>query len=220
MDLERRMAIRDRRGINAGHLRVHGLLLVPEDEIFDPADEIFDAKARRPAFGRELIAGVRAGQVAGLVMAVALMTIFRVFLQKSLFYPLQIIAAFVLGENVIGRLDARTLVVGVLVHQLGPALLWGVVFGVVVWLFKPRRSMTLMALGLFVGALAQLIDVNLLLPLLSGVWSDHFPLLVSLQRANLWIHVPIAASWLGHLVFGFALSLYPWKYDPMARTFD
>jgi hypothetical protein len=213
MDLERRIAIRDRRGINAGHLRVRSILLAP-------ADEIFDAKARRPAFGREVIAGVQAGQVAGLVMAAALMTIFAVFLQKSLFYPLQIIAAFVLGENVIGRLDARTLLVGLLVHQLGPALLWGVVFGVVVWLTKPRRSVTLMALGLFVGGLSQFIDVNLLLPLLSGVLSDHFPLLGSLQRANLWKHVPIATSWLAHLVFGFALSLYPWRYDPMAQSFD
>jgi hypothetical protein len=213
MELERRMAIRDRRGVNAGYLRVRSILLAA-------SGETFDEKARRPAIARELIAGVQAGQVAGLAMAAALMATFSVFLHKSLFYPLQIIAASVLGENAIRRLDARTLIVGVLVHQLGPALLWGVVFGVAVWLFKPRRGITLMALGLFVGALAQIIDVHLLLPLLTRVFSGHFPLLAPLQRANLWMQVPIATSWFGHLVFGFALSFYPWKYDPAARSFD
>jgi hypothetical protein len=213
MELERRIAIRDRKEITGKHLRVRTIPLAP-------AAEIFDEKARRPAFGRELIAGVQAGQVAGLAMAATLMAVFSVFLDKSPFYPLQIIAASVLGENAIGPLDARTLVVGVLIHQLGPALLWGIVFGVVVWLTKPRRSVTLMELGLCVGALSQIIDVQLLLPLFSGAFSGHFPLFGPLLRANLWTHVPIAASWLGHLVFGIALSLYPWKFDPIARTFD
>jgi hypothetical protein len=213
MELERRMAIRDRRGVNAGHLHVRSVLLAP-------ATESFDEKVQRPAFGRELIAGVQAGQVAGFAMAATLMAVFSAFLGKSPFYPLQIIAASVVGEDAIGRLDARTLVVGVLVHQLGPALLWGIVFGVVVWLAKPRRSVTLMELGLLVGVFSQIIDVHLLLPLLSGGFSDHFPLLRPLLRANLWTHVPIAASWLAHLVFGLALSLYPWKYDPIARSFD
>jgi hypothetical protein len=213
MELERRIAIRDRKEITGKHLRVRTIPLAP-------AAEIFDEKARRPAFGRELIAGVQAGQVAGLAMAGALMAIFSVFLGKSMFYPLQIIAASVLGESAIARLDARTLVVGVLVHQLGLALLWGVVFGVVVWLKKPRGSVALMALGLFVGALSQITDVHLLLPLLSGAFSDRVPFFGPLLRANLWTLVPSAASWLAHLVFGLALSVYPWKYDPVARSFD
>jgi hypothetical protein len=213
MELERRIAISDGTGVDDGHLRVRSVLLAP-------AAESFEEKVRRPAFGRELIAGVQAGQVAGLAMAATLMAVFSAFLGKSPFYPLQIIAGSVLGEDAIGRLDARTLVVGVFVHQLGPALLWGIVFGVVVWLTKPRRSVTLMELGLFVGVLSQIIDVHLLLPLLSGGFSDHFPRFGPLLRANLWTHVPIAASWLAHLVFGVALSLYPWKFDPIARSFD
>jgi hypothetical protein len=213
MELERRMTIKDRRGVNAGPLRVRSLLFASEAEVVDE-------QIRRPTFGRELIAGVQAGQVAGLAMAAALMVIFSVFLDKSFFYPLQIIAASVFGEDAIGRPDACTLVIGVLVQQLGPALLWGAAFGVGVWLFKPRRSLTLMALGLFVGALSQLIDVHLLIPLLSGLFSIHGPLLGPLPRANPWMHVPIATSWLAHLVFGLVLSLYPWKYDPIARSFD
>jgi hypothetical protein len=213
MELERRIAIPDRTGVDEGHLRVRTIPLAP-------TAEIFDEKVRRPAFGREVIAGVQAGQVAGLAMAATLMAVFSVFLGKSPFYPLQIIAGSLLGEDAIGRLDARALVVGVLLHQLGLALLWGIVFGVVVWLVKPRRSVTLMELGLFVGVLSQIIDVQLLLPLLSGVFSDRLPLFGPLLRANLWAHVPMAASWLAHLVFGVALSLYPWKFDPIARSFD
>lgn len=212
MLIERRMTTRERRGVNAGPLHARSLLF--------PMAEGLDAKSPRPAFGRELIAGVQAGQVAGLAMAAALMVIFSVFLNKSLFFPLQIIAASVLGENAIWQLDARTLVMGALVHQLGPALLWGVVFGVVVWLFKPRRSLALMTLGLLVGALAQVVDVHLLLPLLSGALSGRIPLFGPLQSDNLWAQVPMVTSWLAHLVFGFALSLYPWKYDPVAESFD
>jgi riboflavin transporter FmnP len=207
--IERRMTTRDRRGVNAGPLRARSLL--------SPVAEDLDANPRRPAFGREVIAGVQAGQVAGVAMAAALMAVFSTFLNKGLFFPLHIIAASVLGESAIGRLDARTtLVVGLLVHQLGPSLVWGVVFGVVVWLFKPRRSLALMTLGLLVGALSQVVDVHLLLPLVLG----RIPLFGLSQSDKLWAQVPIVTSWFAHLVFGFALSLYPWKYDPIAQGFD
>jgi hypothetical protein len=184
------------------------------------AGDVLEAEYRRPAFGRELIAGVRAGQVAGLAMALVLMAIFSVFLNKSPFYPIQVIAASVLGGGTLRQLDARTLVVGVLVHQLGPALAWGVVFGFVVWVFKPRRSLALMMWGLVVGVLSQIVDVYVLLPLLSETLSGRRPLLEPVARLDLWAQVPIAASWLAHLVFGFALSIYPWKYDPVAHSFD
>jgi hypothetical protein len=185
-----------------------------------PVREVY-AEHKRPAFAKEIVAGVGAGQVAGLVMVVALMAVFSVFLRKSAFYPVEVIAASVLGEHVIGHLDARTLLVGALVHQLGPSLFWGLVFGIVVWVVKPRRSMALMMFGLLVGAIAQVVDVNLVLPLLSGAWSGSLPILEPLQRANLWAaHVPPAASWLAHLVFGVALSVYPWKYDALVGGFD
>jgi hypothetical protein len=185
-----------------------------------PVPQVF-AEHNRPAFARELAAGVGAGQVAGLAMAVAIMALFSVFLHKSPFYPIEVIGAAALGEHVIGQLDARTLLVGVLVHQLGPSLFWGLVFGLVVWVVKPRRSMALLMFGLLVGALAQIVDVNLVLPLLAGAWSGQLPILAPLQQANLWAaHVPLAASWVAHLVFGVALSLYPWKYDPVVGAFD
>jgi hypothetical protein len=182
-------------------------------------DEVEEESHR--SFGRELLGGIQAGQVAGLAMAATLMVLLSVFTNKGLFYPLQVIAASVLGENAIGRFDARTLLVGVAVHQLGPALAWGVVFGVVVWLFKPQRSVALMMWGLLVGAVAQIVDVHVLLPLLSGELSGRLPYFSPLQHENLWAHhVPVVASWLAHLMFGLGLSLYPWRYDPAARSFD
>jgi hypothetical protein len=181
---------------------------------------VFDKEFQRPAIGRDLVAGVRAGQVAGLAMAVALMAISSLFLGQTLFFPLQVIAASVLGDGATVSLDARVLVVGLLVHQLGPALVWGVVFGIVVWLVKPRASTALMMLGLVVGALSQIVDVYVLLPLLSGEHLGRLPLFEALRTENVWAHIPAAASWAAHMVFGFALSFYPWKYDPVARTFD
>ncbi len=181
---------------------------------------IFEEEHRRPPLRRELVAGIWAGQVAGLAMAAALMAISSAFLDKSLFYPIQVIAASVLGESAIGHVNAGTLFTGILVHQLGPALAWGLFFGAVVWLFKPRRSVPLMMWGLFVGALAQVVDVYVLLPLLSGDLSGRLPFFMPLQHENLWSHVPVAASWLAHLVFGLGLSLFPWKYDPIAHSFD
>jgi hypothetical protein len=177
-------------------------------------DDVID---RRP-LGREVAAGALAGQVAGLAMVVVMMALFSVFLRESPFSPVEAIAAAVLGEHVVGSLDARTLIVGVLVHQLGPALFWGVFFGAVVWLVKPRRGMALMLMGLLVGALAQIVDIYLVLPALSR----HAHALGDLAAAgNVWTaHVPPAVSWIGHLMFGAALSFYPWKYDPMARAYD
>lgn len=181
----------------------------------------FLAVPSRPRFRRELFAGVRAGQVAGLAMAGAMMALFSVFLQKSPFYPVEVIASAVLGEHVLGALDVRTIAVGLLVHQLGPSLIWGAVFGLFVWATKPRGSATLLLLGLLVGALAQVVDVYVVIPLLSGAWAGNLPVLKPLQEANLWAaNVPGAVSWLGHLAFGVALSVYPWKCNSIARTFD
>jgi hypothetical protein len=183
-------------------------------------DEFSLKESRRPAFGRELLAGAKAGQVAGFAMAAALMAMSGVFLGKGLFYPLELTAASVLGSDAIGQLDARTLLVGVLVHQLGPSLAWGIVFGAVVWCFKPDGSVRLMMWGLLIGIVAQIVDVYVLLPLLSGELSGRIPVFGPLQHENLWARMPIAANCLAHLIFGLSLSLYPWKFDPIARSFD
>jgi hypothetical protein len=168
--------------------------------------------------GHELVSGARSGGVAGLVMAVAMMAMSTVFLGKSPFYPIQVIGTSILGEDAVAQLDARALLLGIAVHELGPSLAWGVAFGIMVWTLKPRRSLALMMCGLLVGVLSQIVDVYVLIPLLSGTWGTGFELL---KQGNLWaLHIPSAASWLGHLVFGFALSLYPWKYDPVLRAFD
>src|ERR1700729_4164458 len=141
----------------------------------------FFATPSRPTFRRELAAGVRAGQVAGLAMAVSMMALFSVFLQKSPFYPIEVIASAVLGEHTLDGIQGRTIVVGLLIHQLGLSLIWGAVFGLLVWAGKPRASGTLLLFGLLVGALAQVVDVYVVIPLLSGAWAGKLPVLEPLQ---------------------------------------
>ena len=174
----------------------------------------------RPGLSHELRCGVSAGMVGGLAMAVALMVLCSTFLDESPFYPLQVIAAAITGSAALGPVSIRVVFIGALVHLLGPALFWGAAFGLVVWVVHPERGMTLAWFGLLVGATAQLVDVHLLIPALSHSWATTLTPAIPLHL-DLWSeHVPVAVSWIAHLAFGFALSLYPWKYDPMAKTFD
>jgi hypothetical protein len=177
--------------------------------------------SRRPGLGRELRAGFVAGQVAGLVMVAIWMALFAAFLGASPFYPVQVIASSVLGEQALGPITGSTLLVGVAVHQLGPALLWGFVFGFVVWLSRPSRGVALLMFGLLIGAVSQVVDVYLIIPALLHSVAHGLPRAFPIQEHNLWAeYVPQAASWLGHLGFGLALAVYPWRYDPLVRTFD
>lgn len=149
-------------------------------------------------------------------MAVAWMGLFATFLDKSPFYPLEAIARCVESHGPL----ARTIVLGAFVHQYGPSLFWGLMFGLMVWAFRPRRGRGLLLLGLLVGVLAQVVDVDVALPALSqgGLRVDG---LGELHLHDVWAErVPSLVSWIGHLVFGVALSLYPWSYDPVAKTFD
>ena len=183
------------------------------------AVDVFEA--RRPGLGHELRAGVLAGQVAGLVMAATLMALFATFLGTSPFRPVQVIASSVLGEKALEPITGSALLVGIAVHQLGPALVWGGVFGFVVWLSRPSRGAALMMFGLLIGAVSQIVDVYLVLPALLHSVSHGLPRALPIQDQNLWTeYVPPAASWLAHLAFGLALAVYPWRYDPLLKTFD
>ena len=181
--------------------------------------DYFFPQHRGPGLVHELRTGGRAGVAAGLAMAVALMGLSASLLGKSPFYALEVIAASVTGAGVLGHVTARAVLLGMLVHLMGPSLLWGVVFGLVIWVFRPERSIGLAWLGLVVGATAQVLDVNVLIPALShsATISNVIPLHVNEIWAD---HVPITVSWMAHLVYGFALSLHPWRFDPGARTFD
>jgi hypothetical protein len=174
----------------------------------------------RPGLGRELECGLVAGQVAGLAMAAVLMGLFAAFLGESPFRPLHVIGESFSGDAA-GRLTGpASAVLGILIHQLGPSLFWGAVFGLLVWVYRPRRGGALLMLGILVGALAEVIDVDVILPALS---QTHASVLgtISLHVTDSWSErVPVLVSWLAHLAFGVGLSVYPWRYDPLARTFD
>jgi hypothetical protein len=147
------------------------------------------------------------------------MGLFAAFLGTSPFRPLEVIAHSVLDVDGEAQPWGWALL-GALVHQLGPSLFWGTVFGITVWALRPQRGAALLMLGLIVGAVAEVVDVNLIIPLFSHGSVATFSG-ATIRLGNAWVaHVPVIVSWVGHLAFGAALSLYPWTYDPLAKTFD
>ena len=174
-----------------------------------PDDALPEARARAPV-ARTLRDGLVAGQTAGLAMAVAMMAIYTFVLGQTPFLPLQTVGAFARGGSALDGIQPLAFAAGLAMHQLGPALAWGLVFGILVALIRPERAMALMFLGLFVGLLAQVVDVYFLLPRFAA----------ALDVPNYWAaHVHPAASWFVHAVFGLSLSLYPWKFDPAAHRY-
>jgi hypothetical protein len=147
-----------------------------------------------------VLQSVIAGQLGGLVMAVVLMAVFGLFLRHTIFYPVQVIAAFFLGTGALDHLTAGNFIVGVLGHQLGPSLFWSLIFAWVVASSKTRFTLgESMLLGFFVGGLAEIIDVYILMP----------PLQAAVNGYNVWaINVPKFWDWIAHLVYGVALGYF------------
>ncbi len=176
--------------------------------------EVFGAKyALREAspvsaLKRDLVAGAIAGQIAGLIMAVAMMAVFTVFLGKGPLYPVQVIGSFVFGEAALNGFHLPALLAGLLLHQLGPSLVWGLLFGAVIYWLGARRGAVMGAVAVLAGLLSQLIDVNLIMP----------QAMTALHGHNIWAEqVPAFWSWAAHLVFGAGLATYPWVYDRVSR---
>lgn len=152
------------------------------------------------AFRRHLFAGVLAGQISGLIMAVVMMLVFTVFLGKGPLYPVQVIGSFIFGDQALQGFHFPAFLAGLLLHQLGPSLFWGVVFGIAAYVLKVNSGGSLVALGVVVGLLSQVIDVNLIMPVAMS----------SLHGHDIWAEqVPAFWSWAAHLVFGLGLLVYP-----------
>src|SRR5690606_21439154 len=131
----------------------------------------------------------------GAAMVLCLFAAYRFLLGTDWGFPLRLFAALVLGAEAFERPDLRTLLVGFLVHQLGPVVLWARLFGLVLGFRKAPPTM--------VVALA--IDVHLLLP----------PVLSMMHGANIWAeNVPRAVAWVAHLVYGGVLGA---AYGMLAR---
>jgi hypothetical protein len=166
--------------------------------------------APRSSSLRELIVAAVTGQLAGLVMAVVVMAVFTIFLGKGPLFPVQVIGSFAFGDAAVqGGVHVPALLAGLVLHQLGPALGWSLVFGLLVRALDARRGAPLLALGLAVGLASQLVDVNLILGRAMTALHGH----------DLWAeHVPAFWSWAAHVVFGLALAaLHPAVSRRLAR---
>lgn len=149
---------------------------------------------------KSLFAGILAGQAAGLIMAVVVMAVFTLFLGKGPLFPVQVIGSFVFGDAALQGFHAPAFLTGLVLHQAGPSLGWGIALGVGTWALGIRRGAALAALAVAIGVLSQVIDVNILgaraFTALHGhdIWSEQ---------------VPAFWSWAAHVVFGLGLLLYP-----------
>jgi hypothetical protein len=153
---------------------------------------------------RDMFTGALAGQAAGLVMAVAMMAVFTIFLGKTPLFPVQVIGSIIYGDIATQGFHFPSLIAGLLLHQLGPSLVWGMICGGILNLIEIREGAGLIAVALVVGMLSQIIDVNLILPVAFNAMHGH----------NIWAEqVPAVWSWTAHLVYGLGLMLYPWLYE-------
>jgi hypothetical protein len=156
---------------------------------------------------RSVAAGALAGQIAGLIMAVVMMAVFTIFLGKNPLYPVQVIGSFIFGDAAIQGFHLSALIAGLLLHQLGPALFWGVLFGGAAHALRVSRGGKLLALGAATGLLSQIVDV---LPVAMNALHGH----------DIWAEqVPSFWSWAAHLVFGLALAVYPWVHARLGKWF-
>jgi hypothetical protein len=153
-----------------------------------------------PPLSRSLIAGVLAGQVSGLIMAVVVMAVFTLFLGKGPLYPVQVIGSFVYGDAALQGFHAPAFLMGLVLHQLGPSLAWGLALGLAIRVLGVRSGARFAALAVGIGLLSQVLDVNL-------IGSRAF---IYLHGHDIWAEqVPAFWSWAAHLVFGLGLLVYP-----------
>jgi hypothetical protein len=93
----------------------------------------------RTGLARHLIAGAIAGQIAGLIMAAVVMLVFTVFLGKGPIYPVQVIGSFVYGDAALQGFHLPAFLMGLVLHQLGPSLFWGLALGAFAYGFRSIR---------------------------------------------------------------------------------
>lgn len=166
------------------------------------------APAEARAVSEDLAPSVIAGQIAGLVMAVVVMLVFTVFLGKGPLHPVQVIGSLLFGEPALHGLHVGALVAGLILHQGGPALFWSLVFGWALHALRVDGGARLLGLGIAIGVVSQIVDVNLILP----------PVMRALHGRDLWAaEVPAVWSWAAHGVYGVALAL---AYPPVRRRFE
>ncbi|MGZ3743437.1 MAG: hypothetical protein ACXWRE_11715 [Pseudobdellovibrionaceae bacterium] len=148
---------------------------------------------------KPMLAGIITGQVAGLIMAVVVMIVFTVFLGKNPLFPVQVIGSTLIGPSALQGINIGAILTGLILHQLGPSLLWGVVFGLFALKLSIQTSKQALAVGLAVG-IVSMIGPYVLIPFV----------MKTLQGIDFWNQeVPMFWDWAAHLVFGASFALYP-----------
>lgn len=148
---------------------------------------------------RPLLSGIVTGQLAGLIMAVVVMIVFGLFLGKSPLYPVQVIGSALLGESALQGTNILAILAGLILHQAGPSLLWGAIFGVLASKIEINSTKTAAALGLIIGVIAM-VGPYVLIP----------NLMIAMHGVDIWNReVPMFWDWAAHLVFGLSFALYP-----------
>lgn len=146
-----------------------------------------------------VLSGIVTGQLAGLIMAVVVMIVFTLFLNKNPLYPVQVIGSLLFGEDALQGFHMGALLTGLILHQLGPSLLWGVIFGLIAKKLLIQTEGMALKVGLGLGVFSM-VGPYLLIPFLMNL----------LQGVDYWNReVPILWDWAAHIVFGACFVLYP-----------
>jgi hypothetical protein len=153
----------------------------------------------KPLDRYEVFSGILSGQVSGLIMAAVMIFVFAVILGTGPLYPVQVIGSMALGGIALEGTNWSAVVLGVLLHQLGPALFWGLVYGLFASKLSVRTNMEALVLGLGIGCLSM-IGPYVLIPFVMN----------SMHGQDYWnMNVPIMWDWAAHLIFGASFIFYP-----------
>lgn len=148
---------------------------------------------------KAFLSSIITGQIAGLIMAVAVMAVFAIVYGKSPFFPLQVIGSVIMGENALDGINFMAVLVGLILHQAGPSLLWGVVFGFIARKFNLTSPRYALFAG-FILAIISMLGPYLFIPSIFN----------ALQGVDIWNReVPIFWDWVAHLIFGLSFVFYP-----------
>lgn len=148
---------------------------------------------------KPLLSGIVTGQIAGLIMAVVVMIVFTLFLGKGPLFPVQVIGSILFGESALQGFHLGAFLAGLVLHQAGPSLLWGVIYGLLTTKLDVANTKSALVLGLGVGVISM-VGPYLLIPFAMNM----------MQGVDLWNReVPMFWDWAAHLVFGASFALYP-----------
>ncbi len=148
---------------------------------------------------RPILSGILTGQAAGLIMAVVVMLVFTLFLGKGPLFPVQVIGSTLFGEAGLQGFHFPAFLAGLILHQLGPSLLWGILFGIFASRVSIDSTGQALVFGLGLGVISMA-GPYVLIPFVMH----------TMQGVDLWAReVPIFWDWAAHMVFGASFALYP-----------